>query len=163
MNDISLFESKTNTYLERNRIPKVENLRTWIYQHPSYELVKPSIKKKPIQQSKPKVKPIESSTTNILPMENIRRKVSTDFYDRIVMRFKLKNEKSFFRKSFFLFRLEKNGDRNYVKSAIVKRVNDIESEMFRVNGNTDTAYRHKYRSIIANISNLKNDVNIIEE
>ena len=92
MNDIILFESKTKTYLERSRVPKVENLRIWLSNHPSYELIKPAMKQQSIQRSKPKVKPVKPLVNETSPIENIRKKVSTDFYDRIIMRY----EKFFF-------------------------------------------------------------------
>lgn len=42
-------------------------------------------------------------------------------------------------------------------------VDQIEKEMFRVYGKVDNAYKNKFRSLIANISNMNNNVNKLLE
>ena len=41
------------------------------------------------------------------------------------------------------------------------KVNEIEEEMFRVFGKVDNSYKNKFRSLIANISNMNNNVYLI--
>jgi hypothetical protein len=42
--DILLYENKTKKVLDRKLVPKIEDLCTWINQHPSYEIVKPALR-----------------------------------------------------------------------------------------------------------------------
>jgi hypothetical protein len=39
-----LYENRTKKVLDRKLVPKVEDLCTWINQHPSYEIVKPALR-----------------------------------------------------------------------------------------------------------------------
>lgn len=39
-----MYESRTKKILDQKLVPKVEDLCTWINQHPSYEIVKPALR-----------------------------------------------------------------------------------------------------------------------
>ncbi|CAF1212957.1 unnamed protein product [Rotaria sordida] len=180
--DILLYESKSKKILEKNLVPKIEDLSTWINQHPSYEIMKSSLQQTIIlrdnqstnlsrslscgvntTKSKFSSKPITNNqqtiTKSILnkktPIQltrrlnntisnmnntvDIRSKVPTALYDKILMR------------------LEKNGEKDFIKEDIRLIVHKIEEEMFHVYGKIDNPYKNKFRSLIANISNMNNN------
>ncbi|CAF4702320.1 unnamed protein product [Rotaria sp. Silwood1] len=180
--DILLYDSKSKKILEKNLVPKIEDLCTWINQHPSYEIMKSSVRQtmllrdnqstsssrslsstnnatkskfslKPIKTNQqtttksilnkkssiPVTKPINNRISNINNTADIRSKVPTALYDKILMR------------------LEKNGEKNIIKEDIRLIVNKIEEEMFHVYGKIDNPYKNKFRSLIANISNMNNN------
>ncbi len=59
------------------------------------------------------------------------------------------------------FRFEKSGEQHLMEHEIRTRLHQIEQEMFRVYGKVDNSYKNKYRSLLANISNMNNNVNLI--
>ena len=56
------------------------------------------------------------------------------------------------------FRLEKNDEKHLIKDDIRIIVHKIEEEMFRVYGKVDNSYKNKFRSLLANIINMNNNV-----
>ena len=60
-----------------------------------------------------------------------------------------------------MFRLEKSGEKIVSNEDIRLKVNKIEEEMYRVYGKVDNSYKNKFRSLLANISNMNNNVNLI--
>lgn len=193
--DILLYENRTKKLLDRKLIPKVEDLCTWINQHPSYEIVKPALRQSILltaNQTKsntstnfarsssinasttpktpttptsikpklswasgtPNAKPVPikkapvqlgrqtSNTPSSPTVQNyadIRMKVPQALYDKLVMR------------------LEKSGDKNISKDEVKTIVDKIEEEMYRVYGKVDNSYKNKFRSLLANISNMNNN------
>ncbi|CAM4944756.1 unnamed protein product [Rotaria socialis] len=174
--DIALYDNKSKTILEKSLVPRIEDLHTWLNQHPSYEIIqissKCSVQLRENQstnlassltsvvstaKSKPLSKPITTnqqndtkpnqhkkiSTQNQKTINNtttdIRSKVPSTLYDKILMR------------------LEKNGEDNFTKGDIRLIANQIEKEMFHVYGKVDNTYKNKFRSLIANISNMNNN------
>jgi DUF4097 and DUF4098 domain-containing protein YvlB len=61
---------------------------------------------------------------------------------------------------FCFFRLEKSGEKSLSNDEIRVIVEKIEEEMYRVYGKVDNSYKNKFRSLLANISNMNNNVNI---
>ncbi|CAF0765224.1 unnamed protein product [Adineta steineri] len=174
--DILLYECKTNKILEKNLVPQIEDLSRWMNQHPSYKILRSSSKQailllktqpKDLTRSLStinntnKSKVVSSSiTSNIKSIPNkknpiqvrkqinnkisdntddIRSKVTTTLYDKI------------------LLRLKKNGEENLINENIQVIINKIEQEMFRVYGKVDNSYKNKFRSLLANISNINNN------
>jgi len=60
------------------------------------------------------------------------------------------------------FRLEKAGEKHLINQDIRTIVDLIEQEMFRVYGKVDNSYKNKFRSLLANISNMNNNVYLIQ-
>lgn len=58
------------------------------------------------------------------------------------------------------FRLEKSGEKLLSNDEIRVIVDRIEEEMYRVYGKVDNAYKNKFRSLLANITNMNNNVRI---
>ena len=56
------------------------------------------------------------------------------------------------------FRLEKSGEKTISNEDIHTLTNKIEEEMYRVYGKVDNSYKNKFRSLLANISNMNNNV-----
>lgn len=97
--------------MDKNLIPQIEDLYTWIHQHPSYEIVKPIPKqlkviKRPLKSKLPSSKiiqkPIKKSninevkksiktTTNIHSTDDLRSKVPQTLYEKILMRYVYKS------------------------------------------------------------------------
>ncbi|CAF2371700.1 unnamed protein product [Rotaria sp. Silwood2] len=193
--DILLYENRTKKVLDRKLVPKIEDLCTWINQHPSYEIVKPAlrqsilltanepkppsntglvrspsivnpttpktpptpnsnkpklswapvvpnaksvpIKKAPVQLGKPTTNTSSSST--IQNYADIRMKVPQALSDKLIMR------------------LEKSGEK-LISNEDIRIISDkIEEEMYRVYGKVDNSYKNKFRSLLANISNMNNN------
>jgi len=57
------------------------------------------------------------------------------------------------------FRLEKSGQKTIPTEEIKTITDKIEEEMYRVYGKVDNSYKNKFRSLLANISNMNNNVN----
>jgi hypothetical protein len=55
--------------------------------------------------------------------------------------------------------LEKSGDKTISNEDIRIIVDRIEEEMYRVYGKVDNSYKNKFRSLLANITNMNNNVN----
>jgi len=62
---------------------------------------------------------------------------------------------------FNIYRLEKSGEKLVSNEDIKIIVDKIEEEMYRVYGKVDNSYKNKFRSLLANISNMNNNVNSI--
>ncbi|CAF2879709.1 unnamed protein product [Rotaria sp. Silwood2] len=180
--DIALYDSKSKKLLEKNLVPKIEDLCTWINQHPSYEIMKSPVRKTillrdnqstslsrslsaAVNTNKSKVslksittnqqtttksilnkktpiqlkKPINKTISNINSIADIRSKVPTALYDKILMR------------------LEKNGEKDFVKEDIRLIVNQIEEEMFHVYGKIDNPYKNKFHLTAKQIVAMKSD------
>ncbi|CAF3370644.1 unnamed protein product [Rotaria sp. Silwood1] len=193
--DILLYENRTKKVLDRKLVPKIEDLCTWINQHPSYEIVKPAlrqsilltanepklssntglvrspsivnpatpktpptpnsnkpklswapvvpntkpvpIKKAPVQLGKPTT--TTSSSSTIQNYADIRMKVPQALSDKLIMR------------------LEKSGEKLTSNDDIRILADKIEEEMYRVYGKVDNSYKNKFRSLLANISNINNN------
>ena len=56
------------------------------------------------------------------------------------------------------YRLEKSGEKLLSNEEIHVVVDKIEEEMYRVYGKVDNSYKNKFRSLLANISNMNNNV-----
>ncbi|CAF0951740.1 unnamed protein product [Rotaria sordida] len=193
--DILLYENRTKKVLDRKLIPKIEDLCTWINQHPSYEIIKPAlrqsilltanepklssntglvrspsivtpttpktpltpnstkpklswapvvpntkpvpIKKAPVQLGKPTT--TTSSSSNIQNYADIRMKVPQALSDKLITR------------------LEKSGEKLVSNEDIRIIADKVEEEMYRVYGKVDNSYKNKFRSLLANISNMNNN------
>ena len=105
-------------------------------------------------------KPTNKTTVNPNSTADIRSKVPTALYDKIIMRYVTLF--FFLMIRFSLDRLEKNGESDLLKQNIRTRVDQIEREMFRVYGKVDNSYKNKFRSLLANISNTNNHVSSIQ-
>ncbi|UJR30808.1 hypothetical protein I4U23_018326 [Adineta vaga] len=168
--DILLYESKSKQVLEKHLVPKIEDLCTWLNQHPTYE-----IKKSSSNQSKDLIRSSSTNTKTIKLLSissitkpeksipnrkkfisttketkkrqstssdstiDIRSKVPTALYDKIIMR------------------LEKHGETSLINDDIRLIVHQIEEEMFNIYGKVDNSYKNKFRSLLANISNMTNN------
>jgi hypothetical protein len=55
--------------------------------------------------------------------------------------------------------LEKSGEKTVSNDDIKIIADKIEEEMYRVYGKVDNSYKNKFRSLLANISNMNNNVN----
>ena len=60
-----------------------------------------------------------------------------------------------------LFRISKSGEQNISNEEIRSITEKIEEEMFRVYGKVDNSYKNKFRSLLANISNMTNNVKFV--
>ncbi len=58
----------------------------------------------------------------------------------------------------YIYRLEKSGEKIVSNEDIRIITNKIEEEMYRVYGKVDNSYKNKFRSLLANISNMNNNV-----
>jgi len=56
--------------------------------------------------------------------------------------------------------LEKSGEKTIPNEDIRVIVDKIEEEMYRVYGKVDNSYKNRFRSLLANISNMNNNVKI---
>jgi len=201
--DVLLYENRTKKVLDRKLVPKIEDLCTWINQHPSYEIVKPALRQSilltanepkalsPVNPSfvrstsvsssigspktpttptttnkiKPSWVPIAPNTKSAAPVKktpvmltkptatsappakstgqnntaDIRSKVPVALYDKLLMR------------------LEKSGEKTISNDEIRSVADKLEEEMFRVYGKVDNSYKNKFRSLLANISNMNNN------
>ncbi len=59
----------------------------------------------------------------------------------------------------YIYRLEKSGEKIVSNEDIRIITNKIEEEMYRVYGKVDNSYKNKFRSLLANITNMNNNVN----
>jgi hypothetical protein len=59
---------------------------------------------------------------------------------------------------FNIYRLEKSGEKLVSNEDIKIIVDKIEEEMYRVYGKVDNSYKNKFRSLLANITNMTNNV-----
>ncbi|CAM4927111.1 unnamed protein product [Rotaria socialis] len=196
--DVLLYENRTKKVLDRKLVPKIEDLCTWINQHPSYEIVKPAlrqsilltanesksssntglvrqpsvvnpttpktpttptstkpklswapvvpntkpvpIKKAPVQLAKPVATTSNAArTSSVQNYADIRMKVPQALYDKLIMR------------------LEKSGEKLVTNDEMRILTDKIEEEMYRVYGKVDNAYKNKFRSLLANITNMNNN------
>ncbi|CAF1282710.1 unnamed protein product [Adineta ricciae] len=171
--DILLYDSKSKQILDKNSVPKIEDLCVWLNQHPTYELRRSSsnqskdsiqssssssvntkkfklsslsnitqqqpIKSKSILPKKKTIKALKVTKTSTDPTADIRCKVPIALYDKIIMR------------------LEKNGEQSLINDDIRTLVYQIEEEMYNVYGKVDNSYKNKFRSLLANVSNMTNN------
>lgn len=54
--------------------------------------------------------------------------------------------------------MEKSGEKIASNEEIRTLVDKIEEEMYRVYGKVDNSYKNKFRSLLANITNMNNNV-----
>ncbi|CAF0850269.1 unnamed protein product [Adineta ricciae] len=171
--DILLYDNKSKQTLDTNSVPEIEDLCVWLNQHPTYELRRSSsnqskdsiqssssssvntkkfklsslsnvtqqqsIKSKSILPKKKTVKALKVTKTSTDPTADIRCKVPIALYDKIIMR------------------LEKNGEQSLINDDIRTLVYQIEEEMYTVYGKVDNSYKNKFRSLLANVSNMTNN------
>ncbi|CAF1066466.1 unnamed protein product [Adineta ricciae] len=108
---------------------------SWVPVAPSTKSV--PIKKAPVQLGK------QTSNTPSSPSvpnyADIRTKVPQALYDKLITR------------------LEKSGEKTISNEDIHTLTNKIEEEMYRVYGKVDNSYKNKFRSLLANISNMNNN------
>lgn len=110
----------------------------------------------PIQRKKPTC---SLTSDNNHGTTDIRSRVPASLCDKILMRL----VKFLFLICLLLiksntFRLEKEDNNCFVKADIQIKVRQIEEEMFRVYGSTNNSYKNKFRSLLANINNMHNNV-----
>ena len=58
------------------------------------------------------------------------------------------------------FSIEKSGETAISNEEIRTVTERIEEEMYRVYGKVDNSYKNKFRSLLANISNMNNNVSL---
>ena len=102
-------------------------------------------------------KPTKKMTPNTNTTADIRSKVPTALYDKIIMRYGLFHF-WLMTTQYHIFRLQKGGEKPLMTKEIQTRVHQIEEEMYRVHGKVDNSYKNKFRSLLANISNVNNNV-----
>lgn len=98
-----------------------------------------------------------TSKTNMNSTTDLRSKVPTTLYDKIILRYMI-FQVWLIASSYHPFRFEKSGEPHLTEQEIRKRVFQIEQEMFRFYGKVDNSYKNKFRSLLANINNMNNNV-----
>ncbi|CAF1064615.1 unnamed protein product [Adineta steineri] len=107
----------------------------------SWAPVAPNTKPIPIKKAPVQVGRQTSNTSASSTVQNyadIRMKVPQALYDKLIAR------------------LEKSGEKLMSNDDMRILVDKIEEEMYRVYGKVDNSYKNKFRSLLANISNMNN-------
>ncbi|CAF0934143.1 unnamed protein product [Adineta steineri] len=107
----------------------------------SWAPVAPNTKPIPIKKAPVQVGRQTSNTSASSTVQNyadIRMKVPQALYDKLIAR------------------LEKSGEKLISNDDMRILVDKIEEEMYRVYGKVDNSYKNKFRSLLANISNMNN-------
>ncbi|XP_031342377.1 uncharacterized protein LOC116170261 isoform X1 [Photinus pyralis] len=96
------------------------------------------VKEKPVPPKTPKIKQVEEQSPQSNKQENIRDNVKKTLFEQLTNRLNIAD------------------DIKLTKEELTKISNEIESQLYKCFGDTGQKYRNKYRSLIFNIKDTKN-------